>query len=85
MKILPSIGVLALALVVAGEMFAARDSPFPDRGSGYLTFYFDNDLFGGSDQNYTNGLRLSWISEDRDIGSLGIRAAIPAAHVRRCR
>ena len=33
--------------------------------SGYLTFFLDNDLFSGTDQNYTNGARLSWISEGR--------------------
>lgn len=32
---------------------------------GYLTFYLDNDLFSGEDRDYTNGARLSWISEDR--------------------
>lgn len=47
------------------------DSPLPDWGSGYLTLYFDNDLFSGSDRDYTNGVRLSWISENRDITDLG--------------
>lgn len=36
-----------------------------DEASGYLTFYLDNDLFSGEDQDYTNGARASWISEDR--------------------
>ncbi len=26
--------------------------------------YFENDLFGETDQNYTNGIRISWISPD---------------------
>lgn len=34
---------------------------------GYLTFYLDNDLFTGTDRDYTNGLRLSWISESRPL------------------
>ncbi|MEZ5300255.1 MAG: DUF2219 family protein [Verrucomicrobiales bacterium] len=29
--------------------------------------YLDNDLFGGTDENYTNGARLSWISKARHI------------------
>ena len=29
-----------------------------------LNLYFENDLFSESDQNYTNGIRLSWISPD---------------------
>lgn len=36
-----------------------------DEASGYLTLYLDNDLFSGEDQDYTNGARASWISEDR--------------------
>jgi len=34
------------------------------KASGYLTFYLDNDLFGGTDQDYTNGVRAAWISEN---------------------
>lgn len=41
-------------------------SPAPQR-RGYLTGYFDNDLFGGTDANYTNGVRLSWISEGEPL------------------
>ena len=29
-----------------------------------LNAYFENDLFGETDQNYTNGIRLSWVSPD---------------------
>ena len=29
-----------------------------------LNAYFENDLFNETDQNYTNGVRLSWISPD---------------------
>jgi lipid A 3-O-deacylase len=32
-----------------------------------LTAYFENDLFADTDESYTNGVRLSWISPD--IGS----------------
>lgn len=46
-------------------------SPFPDADDGYLTVYFDNDAFGGKDKDYTNGIRFSWISEDREIERLG--------------
>lgn len=46
-------------------------NPFPDRDAGYLTLYFDNDLFGGDDKDYTNGIRLSWISDDRPVERLG--------------
>jgi lipid A 3-O-deacylase len=29
---------------------------------GALTFYFENDAFGGTDRDYTNGARVSWTS-----------------------
>ncbi|PAW61719.1 MAG: hypothetical protein B9S37_04600 [Verrucomicrobiia bacterium Tous-C3TDCM] len=50
---------------------ADRESPLPDFGPGYLTFYLDNDLFANKDQDYTNGARLSWISGNRSIGDIG--------------
>lgn len=31
---------------------------------GTFGFYFENDLFGGTDQRYTNGVRLSWTTPD---------------------
>lgn len=31
--------------------------------SGYLTLFFDNDLFNGSDSNYSNGSRISYITD----------------------
>lgn len=64
---------LALAWFIAGSQALwgqeAADSPPADHSgteSGeYLTFYLDNDLFSGEDQDYTNGARLSWISGNR--------------------
>ncbi|MEZ5481108.1 MAG: DUF2219 family protein [Porticoccaceae bacterium] len=29
-----------------------------------LNMYLENDLFGETDQHYTNGIRFSWISPD---------------------
>ncbi len=29
-----------------------------------LMFYFENDTFAGTDKNYTNAVKLSWVSED---------------------
>ena len=29
-----------------------------------FSFYFENDLFADTDQDYTNGIKLSWISPD---------------------
>jgi len=33
-------------------------------GKGALTFTVDNDVFTGSDNNYTNGLGVTWVSAD---------------------
>lgn len=45
---------------------AEQDGPL----SGYLTFYLDNDLFAGTDRDYSNGVRLSWISDERPLFNL---------------
>jgi hypothetical protein len=50
----------------------APAEPLPDYSKGYLTFYLDNDLFSGHDRDYTNGARLSWISENRDPDQFGM-------------
>ena len=62
----------ALLLFVTPSIALAQAFNFlPDRRDAYLTFYLDNDLFGGSDQDYTNGARLSWISGARDPEEFG--------------
>jgi hypothetical protein len=44
------------------------------RQTGVFTIYFENDYFGGTDQNYTNGTKLSWQSADlSDWGQTGWR------------
>lgn len=49
----------------------------PEEGiekSWTFSFYFENDMFADTDQNYTNGVKLTWISPDltryRDSGNL---------------
>ena len=54
---------LCLAVLAAANTFATElraDHAFDD--SGYLTLQFDNDMFGGSDRHFTNGMRASWLS-----------------------
>lgn len=46
---------LADSSLMAGEN---RDSPWT------FSFYFENDLFSDTDQNYTNGTKFTWISPD---------------------
>jgi hypothetical protein len=55
---------------------AAVPTDRPDVGS--FSVYFENDMFGGTDQRYTNGVRLSWTSprlerfaDNHLLGALG--------------
>lgn len=71
MKLSPLLASVALApLFSHAALPQDRDTPLPDFSGGYLTFYFDNDLFGGSDQDYTNGGRLTWVSPNKDAKDL---------------
>jgi hypothetical protein len=61
-----------LCAVLAFDCAASDRFGFlPDKGDANLTFYLDNDLFANTDQNYTNGIRLSWISGSRDPNEFG--------------
>jgi lipid A 3-O-deacylase len=50
----------ALSLCALGCMMQANAAD----STGALTFTLDNDLFTGSDNNYTNGLGVTWVSPD---------------------
>lgn len=70
-------GLLGAMLVLATTGAWAQDDPQAGdaadagadefAGGGYLTFYLDNDLFVNEDKDYTNGARLSWISDDKPL------------------
>lgn len=67
-----SLRVGLFSLLLGSPLFAGFElQPTPEPTSGSLTFYLDNDLFGGRDKDYTNGARLSWISGDREVSQLG--------------
>ncbi len=67
----------AAAAVVAGQFVVAAWADddalsfLSDTGDANLTFYLDNDLFAMEDENYTNGVRVSWISGPRDPEDFG--------------
>lgn len=68
----PCIIGLIIGLITAIQPVVAGGISFlPDRKDAYLTFYLDNDLFAGTDRNYTNGVRLSWISGARNPKQFG--------------
>jgi len=50
------------------------------RSAPVFTLYFENDVFSGTDQHYTNGLKLSWLSADLvDWGEPGWRRTLVGA------
>ncbi|MBK1826667.1 lipid A deacylase LpxR family protein [Haloferula rosea] len=63
--------VLLLSVVGMGAMACAQDALSDPSDDSYLTFYLDNDLFGGTDRDYTNGARLSYISGSKKVTELG--------------
>jgi hypothetical protein len=58
--LLKKILVVFLVQLVFSTDVLAQDETLP----WVLNVYFENDLFGETDQNYTNGIRLSWVSPD---------------------
>lgn len=68
----PALLALAVSSLVAKGQIEKPDgdAPLQDWGKGYLTFYLDNDLFANTDRDYTNGVRMSWISPNRNADKL---------------
>ena len=57
--------LLALAIPgIAGARTGVNHDDVPHPWT--LNVYFENDLFGETDQNYTNGVRMSWVSPDTE-------------------
>lgn len=51
---------IPLSIVVVFEVESAEGK----EKLGTFSLYFENDLFAHTDQGYTNGIKLSWISPD---------------------
>lgn len=60
--LLPADAPVTAAVTAAEPAATVQAGP-----GGYLTVYLDNDLFTGTDRNYTNGIRFSWISEGEPL------------------
>ena len=52
-----------LAACLAAALAPAAENAIEDR-SWTINFYLENDLFAQTDNDYTNGLRISWVSPD---------------------
>ncbi len=62
----PVLAAFAAALAVSP---AAAQEPPGARGTSSLTF--ENDIFGGSDRDYTNGVRFDYVSPRNRLTALG--------------
>lgn len=58
------LSLLALAGFTASVGSYAATEPHNNQNPGTLTFYLENDLFADTDQQYTSGIRASWVSPD---------------------
>ncbi len=76
---LRDITLSGIAVVLTGWLFAASPAhaetePVDADKPWTFTLFFENDLFGDTDQNYTSGIKLSWMSPDllryRDSGDV---------------
>lgn len=71
--------VLSLSLSLLAVAAAASEdlqSPSPDPGPQTLTVLFENDLFGDTDQQYTNGFKINWMSPN--LKALGEAPGVPS-------
>lgn len=63
-----ALSALAVATGAVSSAYAQGKAPTPpdedDRGT--FTFVWENDWFGDQDRNYTNGLRLGWVSGQQE-------------------
>lgn len=68
---------LALLTVLGATLPFTAAAPSTNaraRVAPVVTLYFENDVFSGTDQDYTNGVKLSWLSADLvDWGQSGWR------------
>lgn len=76
-----SFRILALATAIATGATAPLSAAVPSTDRARLapvfTFYFENDTFAGTDENYTSGLKFSWLSADLSgWGQSGWRQAV---------
>lgn len=76
----PLITAMMAVFLTAGRVCGddEREAPVERAKSApVFTLYFENDYFGGEDQHYTNGVKLSWVSADlSDWGQEGWRKEV---------
>jgi lipid A 3-O-deacylase len=58
----PAVAIAALAFTLSGGAHAGDRSD-----KGIFSVQFENDIFGNTDQHFTHGTRLSWMSPEDDV------------------
>ncbi|MDY6825188.1 MAG: lipid A deacylase LpxR family protein [Thermodesulfobacteriota bacterium] len=62
--------VMLLLLLVPAVLCAATGQETPETDKGIFSLTFENDKFAHFDDNYTNGVRISWLSGINDVPHL---------------
>jgi lipid A 3-O-deacylase len=65
---------LLIILTMAFPVFASENNREED-DKGIFNIVFENDIFAGSDSDYTNGVRFSWLSSEDHMPYLANRIA----------
>jgi len=68
-----SLAYTALLVVLSQPALAQEDISKQDQPKdkdAIITLSYENDIFAGSDNNYTNGVRISYFSPENDVPSL---------------
>jgi lipid A 3-O-deacylase len=58
--------VTATFLIVTSPAFAAEERTEED-DKGIFNVVWENDIFAGSDRDYTNGIRFAWLSSEENM------------------
>jgi hypothetical protein len=53
-----------ILLILLFPVLALAEKPIKPQDSSTLILYFENDIFSGTDKQYTNAVKLSWLSKD---------------------
>lgn len=58
------IRIIALLVLAITGLLAGPAAAVKLEEAHALSFYLENDLFSGTDEHYTNGVKLTWVSRD---------------------
>lgn len=65
--------IFILACCVASAAYAGERKEEDDKGIASIVI--ENDMFAGSDRDYTNGIRFAWLSSEANVPELADRIA----------